>query len=141
MAEDKPTLNALVFDYLKSVSNKLAKQFKKDVGTEITELPAGSPSIPEMVAHFHQSGGAKRKLADSLSNGNTPAKKLKMNGKAATNGKAAKKGDSEDSEEDSSSDEEEKAPKKQAPPAKAAAKDESSDDADSEDENDTSSSE
>ncbi len=108
MAEASTQVNSYVFTYLKGLSDKLAKQFKKDVG-EVEELPKGSPRIQDLVMDFNETQ-KKRKLDESYTNGATPNKKAKMNG----NGKKA---DSDDSS-DSSSDEDE-APKKATPAKKA----------------------
>ena len=111
MDEEPPSANSFIFAYLKSISAKLAKQFKSEVGkASIKDLPAGSPTIPEMVKHYREETPVKRKLDDSL-NG-TPAKKAKTNG-----AKPAEK-ESSSSEEDSSDEEEE--PAKKPPPVKEA---------------------
>ena len=99
MSEDTASTNSLVFNYLASISAKLAKTFKKEVGpANIKELPVDSPTIPDMVTSYHETE-RKRKLDDSL-NGTPNAKKAKMNG-----AKAAKK-ESSESEDSSSEDEE-----------------------------------
>ena len=95
MAEDKPKLNGMVFNFLKSVSSKLANQFKKNVGSEFAEIATDSPTIPELVDYYNLNESAKRK-ADDMVNGGSKAKKAKLNG--SVNGKKA---DSEDSDDDS----------------------------------------
>ena len=102
MEEENPQINGMVYQYLSTVSAKVAKLFKKECKTEMVDPVPGSPSLSDCVKSF--SAGEKRKLNGSI-NG-TPAKKAKMNGKAK------KDSDSEDSSEDSDSEEE--APKKAA---------------------------
>ena len=71
--EDAAYLKSLVGDYLTSVSPNLAKKFKKE--SKASPLPAGSPSLLELVKEHRKNSPIKRKL--SLSNGHTPAKKAK----------------------------------------------------------------
>ena len=108
LAEDEKTYNALVFGYLKSVSSRLAKGFKKEIGeTEgIAELPPETPTLPFLVKEYDESINAKRKLDDDLKQNGPSKKKAKLNGHAV-------KEESEDSDEDSDSAEE--APVKKTP--------------------------
>ena len=109
MAEDNKTFNALVFGYLKSVSSKLAKGFKKEIGAEgIAELPPESPTLPFLVKEYNESINAKRKLDDDLKQNGPSKKKAKLNGHAV-------KEESEDSDEDSDSADEEVEPVKKTP--------------------------
>merc|ERR1712001_177282 len=101
MAEDAPTVNSMVFDYLKSVSVKIANSFKKQV-TDVQDLPEGSPKIAKGIETY-----GKRKITDEGygSNNGTPSKKAKLNG--TSNGKKADSGNSSEASE-----EEEKTTKK-----------------------------
>merc|ERR1711890_187731 len=122
MAEGSASTNSLVFAYLASVSAKLAKSFKKEVGSnDIKELPTDSPTISDMVISYHELE-RKRKLDDSL-NGTPNAKRAKMNG--------AKPAEKESSDSDDDSSEEEEVAKEPTPKAAPAKKEESSDSDDS----------
>ena len=81
MAENAPTVNSMVFDYLKSVSVKIANSFKKQV-TDVQDLPEGSPKLAKVIESY-----GKRKITDEGygSNNGTPSKKAKLNG--TSNGK------------------------------------------------------
>ena len=103
MAEKAGSVNSTVYDYLKSLSNKLANQFKKQVG-DCPELSDGSPKIDQLVTHYNQTSPGLKRKSNGVANG-TPNKKAKMNGNA--------KGGSEESEDTSEdSDEEMEEPKK-----------------------------
>merc|ERR1712025_959460 len=132
MAEDAPSVNSMVFDYLKSVSEKIANSFKK----QVQDLPEGSPKLTKVIESY-----GKRKINDEGygSNNGTPSKKPKLNG--ISNGK---KSDGSDSASSSSGEDEDETVKKS--PVKTATngitnghtngingkkKDESSDDDDS----------
>ena len=92
MSQDgNSSTNLLVYDFLKrSVGDKVANLFRKNAKLQETELPKGSPSIQDMVVHYHKTTTPqKRKIAD----GDTP--------------RAAKKAKKEESSSEESSDEEE----------------------------------
>ena len=86
-------INSLVYDYLTSISPKVADKFKKEV--KPSALPVGSPRIKEIVNTFNNSP-LKRKQ-DGVAEVTSPAKK-------------AKKEESSSDDDSDSSDEE--APKK-----------------------------
>lgn len=124
MADSTGSVNSIVYDYLKSNFAKLAKQFKKEVGT-IEDLPEGSPKIDKIVEGFNNAE-RKRKLDESYTNGDSsPKKKVKMNGHA--NGK---KDDSEDSSDDSSDEEMPAAKTNGTPKTNGSVKKEASDSSD-----------
>jgi len=60
---DTELVNSLVYDYMNTVSAKLAEKFKKE--TNLTkQLPSGSPAIGEVIKHFHDTSNTdmKRKI-------------------------------------------------------------------------------
>merc|ERR1712111_233485 len=71
--QEESYLKSLVGDYLTSVSPNLAKKFKN--GNKVKPLPAGSPTLLELVKEHQKNSPIKRKL--NMSNGHTPAKKAK----------------------------------------------------------------
>ena len=103
MAEDAPSVNSMVFDYLKSVSEKIANSFKKQV-KDVQDLPEGSPKLTKVIESY-----GKRKINDEGygSNNGTPSKKPKLNG--ISNGK---KSDGSDSASSSSGEDEDETVKK-----------------------------
>jgi len=68
-------LNALVAQYLTSVSSKLADKFKKE--TKSTPLPPDSPGLAEMVKHYEQTTPKLNKRKLPMTNGDSAAKKAK----------------------------------------------------------------
>jgi len=68
-------LNALVAQYLSSVSSKLAEKFKKE--TKSTPLPPDSPGLAEMVKHYEQTTPKLNKRKLPMTNGDSAAKKAK----------------------------------------------------------------
>ena len=84
-------INSLVYDYLESISSKVADKFKKEV--KASALPVGSPRIKDIVNTFNNSP-LKRKQNEITS----PAKKAKK--------------EESSSDDDSDSDSDEEAPKK-----------------------------
>merc|ERR1712029_32965 len=117
--QEESYLKSLVGDYLTSVSPNLAKKFKN--GNKVKPLPAGSPTLLELVKEHQKNSPIKRKL--NMSNGHTPAKKAKKDESSS---------DEESDEDSEDSGLQVKAPAK--PAAEPMEEDSSSDDSESEEE-------
>merc|ERR1712151_416611 len=101
MTEESASTNTLVFNYLASISAKLAKSSKKEIGdANIKELPVDAPTIPDMVNSYHELK-RKRDVDDSL-NGTPNAKKAKMNGAKPAQKESSSSDESEDEKEEAS---------------------------------------
>ena len=89
ITQDPISANSFVFHYLKSISGKLAKQYKSEVGkADIKDLPAGTPTFSDLVKKYGMVGQTEKKieankevLVDAVPTTKSEKKKKSIEGK------------------------------------------------------------